>query len=394
MHKLGLLGTAMGLAAVLVGLLGTAGVAAPSSTAMRGVWIASVANTDWPSRQGLSAEQQRSEYRAMLDRAVANRMNAVFVQVRPTADAFWPSPLEPWSHWLTGQQGRDPGYDPMRFLVDEAHQRGLEFHAWFNPYRVSMTDDPNSLVPTHPARIHPEWTFSYGGKLYYDPGVPQVRRFVTDAIMDAVSRYDVDGVHLDDYFYPYPVDGQRIPDERTFAAHGKGFDNIDDWRRDNVNDLISGLDERVHAVRPRAEFGVSPFGIWRNASSDPAGSDTNGMESYSSIFADTRRWVREGWVDYVAPQVYWQFGHPAADYGKVVPWWSRTVEGTDVKLYIGQAAYKVGQPNWTDPAELTNHLAFNAGQPNVEGDLYFSAKSLTTVAEEAMARVVQDHYTP
>ncbi|MEV4729096.1 family 10 glycosylhydrolase [Saccharopolyspora sp. NPDC049426] len=394
MRKLGLLGTAMGLAAVLVGLLGATGVAAPPSTAMRGVWIASVANTDWPSRRGLSAEQQKSEYRAMLDQAVANRMNAVFVQVRPTADAFWPSPLEPWSHWLTGQQGRDPGYDPMRFLVDEAHQRGLAFHAWFNPYRVSMTDDPNSLVPTHPARVHPEWTFSYGGKLYYDPGVPQVRRFVSDAIMDAVSRYDVDGVHLDDYFYPYPVDGQRIPDERTFAAHGKGFDNIDDWRRDNVNDLIAGLDERVHAVRPRAEFGVSPFGIWRNASSDPAGSDTKGMESYSSIFADTRRWVREGWVDYIAPQVYWQFGHPAADYAKVVPWWSRTVEGTDVKLYIGQAAYKVGQPNWTDAAELTKHLTFNAGQPNVEGDIYFSAKSLNTVAKEAMAQVIQDHYTP
>lgn len=394
MRRVGLLGTAMGLTAILLGLLGTAGIAAPSSTEMRGVWIASVANTDWPSRPGLSAEQQRAEYRAMLDQAVANRMNAVFVQVRPTADAFWPSTLEPWSHWLTGQQGRDPGYDPMRFLIDEAHQRGLEFHAWFNPYRVSMTDDPNSLVPAHPARIHPEWTFSYGGKLYYDPGVPQAREFVSNAIMDAVSRYDVDGVHLDDYFYPYPVAGQAIPDERTFAAHGKGFDNIDDWRRDNVNELVSGLDKRVHAARPDAEFGVSPFGIWRNASSDPAGSDTRGMESYSSIFADTRRWVREGWVDYIAPQVYWQFGHPAADYAKVVPWWSRTVEGTDVKLYVGQAAYKVGQPNWTDPAELTNHLSFNADQPNVEGDLYFSAKSLTTVARDAMARVVNDHYTP
>ena len=393
MRKLGVLGTAMGVAAVLLGLMGTTGVAAPSSTAMRGVWIASVANTDWPSRQGLSAEQQRSEYRALLDQAVANRMNAVFVQVRPTADAFWTSALEPWSHWLTGQQGRDPGYDPMRFLIDEAHQRGLEFHAWFNPYRVSMTDDPNSLVPSHPARVHPEWTFAYDGKLYYDPGVPQAREFSTAAIMDAVSRYDVDGVHLDDYFYPYPADGKPIPDERTFAAHGKGFDNIDDWRRDNVNDLISGLHEKVRAARPDADFGVSPFGIWRNASSDPAGSDTKGMESYSSIFADTRRWVREGWVDYIAPQVYWQFGHPSADYAAVVPWWSQTVAGTGVKLYIGQAAYKVGQPSWTDPAELTRHLAFNAGQPGVQGDIYFSAKSLTTVAADAMARVVHDHYT-
>ncbi|RRO18414.1 hypothetical protein EIL87_07650 [Saccharopolyspora rhizosphaerae] len=361
---------------------------------MRGVWIASVANTDWPSRPGLSPEQQRAEYRAVLDQAVANHLNAVFVQVRPTADAFWPSPWEPWSHWLTGQQGRDPGYDPLRFLVDEAHQRGLEFHAWFNPYRVSMSDDPNSLVPAHPARLHPEWTFSYGGKLYYDPGVPQAREFVTTAIMDAVSRYDVDGVHLDDYFYPYPVEGAQLPDERTFASHNRGFHNIDDWRRDNVNQLVAGLHEKVRAARPDAEFGVSPFGIWRNASSDPAGSDTKGAESFSAIFADTRRWVREGWVDYIAPQVYWQFGHPSADYAKVVPWWSRTVEGTDVKLYIGQAAYKVGQPKWEDPAELTRHLGFNAGQPRVEGDVYFSATSLTTVARNAMTRVVHDHYTP
>ncbi|MDI2027339.1 family 10 glycosylhydrolase [Saccharopolyspora sp. TS4A08] len=392
MRRLGSLGTALGLAAVLLGLLGTAGVAAPSSTEMRGVWIASVANTDWPSRPGLSVEQQQAEYRAMLDQAVANRMNAVFVQVRPTADAFWPSTVEPWSHWLTGQQGRDPGYDPMRFLVDEAHQRGLEFHAWFNPYRVSMTDDLNALVPTHPARVHPEWTFAYGGKRYYDPGVPQVRDLVTSAITDAVSRYQVDGVHLDDYFYPYPVDGRAIPDERTFAEHGKGFANIDDWRRDNVNELVSGLHDRVHALRPDAEFGVSPFGIWRNASSDPTGSNTKGMESYSAIFADTRRWVQEGWVDYIAPQVYWQFGHPSADYAAVVPWWSRTVSGTGVDLYIGQAAYKVGQPGWTDPAELSNHLAFNASQPHVAGDLYFSAKSLTTVARDAMTRVVNDHY--
>ncbi|SFT07258.1 glycoside hydrolase family 10 protein [Saccharopolyspora flava] len=392
MRRLGLLGTALGFAAVLLGLLGTAGVAAPSSTEMRGVWIASVANTDWPSRPGLPVEQQQAEYRALLDEAVANRMNAVFVQVRPTADAFWPSPVEPWSHWLTGQQGRDPGYDPMRFLVDEAHQRGLEFHAWFNPYRVSMTDDLNALVPSHPARLHPEWTFAYGGKRYYDPGLPQVRDLVTSAITDAVSRYQVDGVHLDDYFYPYPVEGQPIPDERTFAEHGKGFANIDDWRRENVNELVAGLHDRVHAIRPNAEFGVSPFGIWRNASSDPAGSNTRGMESYSAIFADTRRWVKEGWVDYIAPQVYWQFGHPAADYAAVVPWWSQTVSGTGVKLYIGQAAYKVGQPGWTDPAELSNHLAFNADQPHVEGDLYFSAKSLTTVARDAMARVVHDHY--
>ncbi|RKT86701.1 Uncharacterized lipoprotein YddW, UPF0748 family [Saccharopolyspora antimicrobica] len=384
---------ALGMVAVLLGVFSTAGAAAKApSTAMRGVWIASVANIDWPSKPGLSAEQQQAEYRKLLDQAVNNKLNAVFVQVRPTADAFWPSPHEPWSHWLTGEQGRDPGYDPLKFAVDEAHQRGLAFHAWFNPYRVSMQADPQALVPEHPARQHPDWTFAYGGKLYFDPGVPEAREFVTEAIMHAVRNYDVDGVHLDDYFYPYPVDGERIPDEDTFAEHGGDFTDIADWRRDNVNRLVSELDKRVHEARPDAQFGVSPFGIWRNASSDPDGSDTNGLESYSAIYADTRKWVKAGWVDYIAPQIYWPIGHSAADYAKLVPWWSETVTGTDVDLHIGQAAYRVGQEGWTDPGELSKHLTLNAENPGVKGDIYFSAKSLTSNAAEAIARVVEEHY--
>lgn len=387
------LGLALGLVAILLGVLGTSGAAAKApSTAMRGMWIAGVENIDWPSKPGLSAAQQQAEYRELLDQAVANKLNAVFVQVRPTADAFWPSPHEPWSHWLTGRQGQDPGYDPLRFMVDETHKRGLQFHAWFNPYRISMTDDPQALVPEHPARKHPEWTFAYGGKLYYDPGVPQAREFVTGAIMDAVEKYDVDGVHLDDYFYPYPVQGQEIPDEKTFAEHGKGFDDIADWRRHNVDQLVSDLDTRVHRAKPDAAFGISPFGIWRNASSDPAGSDTKGLESYSAIYADTRKWVREGWVDYIAPQVYWQIGHPAADYAALIPWWSKTVSGTGVDLYIGQAAYRVGNEGWTDPGELSAHLTLNSEHRGVKGDIYFSAKSLTTNAAEAMARLVREHY--
>lgn len=394
-HRLGL---ALAMATALSGVTAGAGTASPDvadstaaaaeSTQMRGVWIASVANTDWPTETGLSPQQQRDEYRALLDRAVADKMNSVFVQVRPSADAFWPSPHEPWSRYLTGEQGRDPGYDPMRFLVDEAHARGLQFHAWFNPYRVG---DPSTLTPDHPANRHPDWTFDYDGQRYYDPGVPQAREFVTNAIMDAVQRYEVDGVHLDDYFYPYPVDGTSIPDERTYRLHGKDFDNIEDWRRDNVDDLVSELDRRIHQARPDARFGISPFGIWRNASSDPAGSETNGLESYSAIYADTRKWVREGWVDYIAPQVYWPIGHAAADYAELIPWWSQTVAGTDVELYIGQAAYKIGQQGWSDPGQLSSHLTFNA-RHEVSGDIFFSATSLATNAAEAMARVVADHY--
>jgi uncharacterized lipoprotein YddW (UPF0748 family) len=360
---------------------------------MRAMWISSVVNIDWPSDQGLSVQEQQDELTAYYDQAVDLGLNAVFVQVRPTADAFWPSPHEPWSEWLTGTQGADPGYDPLEFAVAEAHERNLEFHGWFNPYRVSMHDDLDRLVEDHPARRNPDWVFAYGGRYYYDPGVPEVRAFVQDAIMDAVENYDLDGVHFDDYFYPYPVAGQEVPDADTFAEHGGGFDDIEDWRRDNVNALIREMDERIHDAKPHVKFGVSPFGIWRNASSDPAGSATRGFESYDGIYADSRRWVREGWVDYINPQVYWEIGHPAADYAALVPWWSDVVAGTDVSLYIGQAAYKVGTAGWEDPAELSDHLTFNQDHPEVDGDVYFSAVQLRTAAAEAMDIVYERHYS-
>ncbi|GAA4981967.1 hypothetical protein GCM10025734_02710 [Kitasatospora paranensis] len=196
-------------------------VAGPKAQ-LRGVWIASVVNIDWPSQAGLSAERLQTDFVGQLDRARARNMNAVFVQIRPTADAFWPSPYEPWSQWITGVQGEDPGWDPLEFMVRAAHERGLAFHAWFNPYRVSMQPDVTALVADHPARTHPEWTVSYGGKLYYNPGVPAARRFAQQAMLDAVRRYDVDGVHFDDYFYPYPVSGQDFPDDAAFAAYGRG----------------------------------------------------------------------------------------------------------------------------------------------------------------------------
>ena len=388
-----LLALALAVVAVLLGVIGTGGAAAvESTTRMRGMWISSVHNTDWPAPGDHSMHEQREHYRQLLNQAQESGLNAVFVQVRPTADAFWPSPHEPWSTWLTGEQGRDPGYDPLQFLVEETHRRGMQFHAWFNPFRVSTGDDPSALVPEHPARQHPEWTFRYGGELYYDPGVPQVRQFVTDAIAHAVDNYDVDGVHLDDYFYPYPVDGAPLPDQDTFAEHGSGFESIEQWRRWNVDEFVSGLDARVHRSDPRVRFGISPFGIWRNDDSDPAGSPTSGMESYSAQFADTRKWVRRSWVDYIAPQLYWPRGRADADYAALVPWWSKTVSGTDVDLYIGQAAYKVGQPGWTDPGELSEHLTLNQEHENVDGDLFFSATSLTTNAREAFEQLVDEHY--
>ncbi len=361
---------------------------------LRAMWIASVANIDWPSATGLTVATQQAEFRSWLDLAQRLHMNAVIVQIRPTADAFWPSPYEPWSKWLTGTQGADPGYDPLAFMVSEAHARNLEFHAWFNPYRVALDTHLNRLVANHPARLHPDWVFAYGGRLYYNPGIPAVRAFVEDAMMDAVTRYDIDAAHFDDYFYPYPSGGKAIPDSATYASYGGGFATIGDWRRNNVNLLVSEMNQRIRAAKPWVKFGISPFGIWRNASTDPTGSQTSGLQSYDEIYADSRLWVRNQWIDYIAPQIYWNIGFSAADYAKLVPWWSSVVAGTDVKLYIGQATYKVGtDSNWTDPAELTDHLFLNRGYPQVEGDAQFSAVDVRADRLGAQTRLVADHYT-
>ncbi|WP_433235196.1 family 10 glycosylhydrolase [Streptosporangium sp. CA-135522] len=364
---------------------------------LRAMWVASVANIDWPSKTGLSVSAQQAEFRAWLDLAVQKNMNAVVVQVRPTADAFWPSSYEPWSQWLSGTQGVDPGYDPLAFMVGEAHARNLEFHAWFNPYRVANHDDPTRLVPSHPARQNPGWRFAYGGKLYYNPGIPAVRDFIENAVMDAVTRYDLDGVHLDDYFYPYPVSGETIPDASTYAQYGAGFDNVGDWRRNNVNLLVQELDQRIHTAKSWVAFGVSPFGIWRNAATDPLGSRTSGMQSYDAIYADTRLWVKQGWVDYIAPQIYWHIGYPVADYAVLTAWWSAAVKDTGVQLLVGQAAYRAGASGqdaaWQQPGELTSHLYDNRQHPEVLGDIFFSAKDVRADRIGGISRLVADHYS-
>ncbi|MGC4943651.1 glycoside hydrolase family 10 protein [Kribbella sp. DT2] len=385
----------VGVLAVSVGLLvsglTSTATAAPASGCspdpktplrqFRASWVSSVVNIDWPSRTGLTAAQQKAELLTWYDDAVRQNHNAVVLQVRPTADAFWPSAVEPWSQYLTGKQGGDPGYDPLAFAVAEAHKRNLELHAWFNPYRLSMGTDLNALVPTHPARQHPDWVVTYGGKLYYNPGIPAARKLVEDAIMDAVSKYDIDGVHFDDYFYPYPVAGQTFDDAATFAQYGAGFSNVPDWRRNNIDLLIQELQHLIKAAKPWVKFGISPFAVWRNKATDAAGSDTTaGVQTYDDLAADTRKWVREEWIDYIVPQVYWAGGFAAADYDKIVPWWADQVRGTDVHLYIGQATYKVGtstqSPDWADPAELSDHLALNSTIPEVKGDIYFSAKDV------------------
>ncbi|MBB2943823.1 uncharacterized lipoprotein YddW (UPF0748 family) [Actinoplanes lutulentus] len=381
------------------GRCGVVPVRAPARE-LRGMWLTTVYNIDFPSKPGLSQAQVKAEYLKWLDLAEAQNHNAIFVHVRPSGDAFWPSAYAPWSNWLTGKlDGTDPGWDPMAFMIDEAHARNLEFHGWFNPYRGTQPapgggagTDLTKLAPNHPLLQHPEWRISYptgkNGRLYFDPGVPEARRFVEDAMLEAVEKYDLDGVHFDDFFYPYPEAGQDFPDNASFAKHGGGKSRAD-WRRDNVNTLVREMHERLAALKPWVKFGISPFGIWRNGGE---GSDTSGLESYDAIYADTRKWVREGWLDYIVPQLYWTIGFDKADYAKTLPWWVKTVKGTGVQLYIGMADYRVGEKgDWSDPAELDRQMALN-DKYGVQGQVHYSAKKVKANRLGSVTRYRDKHY--
>lgn len=341
---------------------------------LRAAWIATVTNIDWPSERGLNAYQQQAEYVELLDLLKGVGMNAVIVQVRPAADAFYPSSYEPWSEYLTGQQGKrpEPYYNPLAFMIAEARQRGMEFHAWFNPYRVSMKDSV-TFAANHPFYLHPEWFLKYGGKWYYDPGHPGAQEYVLQAIIETVRHYDVDAVHFDDYFYPYRIAGEVFPDSCSYRAYGNGYENIDDWRRSNVDFFVRELSYRVKKEKPHVKFGISPFGVWRNHDKDPDGSLTKaGQTNYDDLYADVLKWLREGWIDYVTPQLYWHIGFEAADYSVLVDWWSRHCYGR--QLFIGQAAYRIGRKGWEDPDELSNQIALNRRYKEVGGSMYFSAR--------------------
>lgn len=365
-----------------------------SQSEFRGVWIASVTNIDWPSNPYLSAEEQKNEFITILEESKKMGLNAVVVQIRPTADAFYPSQWNPWSKYLTGEQGKSPGYDPLAFMIEEAHARNLEFHAWFNPYRVSMDTRLDQLVPDHPARKNPDWVVSYGGKLWFDPGIPAVQDHIVDSIMEVVRNYDIDAVHFDDYFYPYPVQGQDFPDDETYQTYGKNFPDKGDWRRHNVNTLVQRVSQAIKSEKPGVKFGISPFGIWKNKSSDPTGSDTNGSESYFTVYADSRTWIRQGWLDYIAPQIYWNIGHPAADYAKLLAWWSGEVAGRNTHLYIGHAAYKIGNDNeaWDNPEEIPNQIKMIRQNAFAKGSIFFSYKDLNANRLGIKDRLANDLY--
>ena len=346
-----------------------------TNSTLRGAWISTVYNLDWPSAASTGKEaQQKAEYIAMLDKLQAMGMNAVFVQVRPSGDALYSSTIVPWSKVLTGKQGQHPGYDPLEFMIEETHRRGMSFHAWFNPFRANMDTKTAGLANNHVAVNHPEWIVNSGTQLIINPGIPDARQHVIDVIMEVVQNYKIDGVHLDDYFYPT---SGTFNDDNTFKLYNsKGIKNKGDWRRDNVNQFIEQLGKSIDRIKPEVEFGVSPFGVWRNKASDITGSDTKaGITSYDSYYADTRVWIKNEWIDYIAPQIYWSMTFNNARYDKLVDWWVNEVQGTKVDLYIGQAAYKVGTPEigWQNTQEITDQLTYNAKYNEVKGSIFFRA---------------------
>jgi len=345
---------------------------------LRGVWVSTVVNIDWPSEAGLPSTQQKQELLRILDAHQRAGMNAIFLQVRPSADAIYAKGKELWSRFLTGQQGMPPSplYDPLEFAIQEAHARGMELHAWFNPYRATFDLSEANVSAQHITKQHPEWFFTYAGKKLFNPGLPQVQQYIVDVIMQVVRNYDIDGVHFDDYFYPYPVAGQSIPDYPTYRHYGKDFRTIDDWRRNNVNQLIQTLADSIHSAKKYVKFGISPFGIWQNKKQDPAGSETSGLSGYGQLYADARTWLQQGWVDYINPQIYFPFNHRAAAFETLLTWWGENAYGKHV--YVGQAAYKAGSntTGWRNRSELPNQIRYLRRNPHIQGSVYFSSKSL------------------
>lgn len=341
----------------------------------RGTWIQCI-NGQF---QGLTPQQMQDNLTRQLDVCKAAGVNAVMFQVRGEADALYNSKYEPWSRFLTGTQGQDPGWDPLAWMIKQCHQRNMELHAWINPFRAK-TKGTKELSTLHPYVQHPERFFAYDGLLLFDPGLDVNHRYICSVVQDIVSRYDVDGLHIDDYFYPYPVAGQVIPDQKTFEAHSNGFKDIAEWRRFNVNSFIEMLYNTVHKTKPWVKFGVSPFGIYHNAKAGDKipGSDTRGLQNYDDLYADVLFWIDKGWVDYVVPQVYWEIGHSLADYERLVNWWASHASGRP--LYIGQdveRSVKAVDPKNATRNQQAPKLQQARTTKGVQGNCFWYSAALT-----------------
>jgi uncharacterized lipoprotein YddW (UPF0748 family) len=356
---------------ILALLLASLTAAFAAEPEFRAAWVATVHNLDWPSAPGLPEARQKAQLRAILDRAAELKLNAILLQVRPASDALYASEKEPWSQFLTGRQGNAPGYDPLQFAIDEAHARGIELHAWINPFRAA-TNVNTPLAANHLAKVHPEWVRRVGQQLWVDPGEPAARAYVLDVIQDIVRRYDVDGVHIDDYFYPYPTKpgASTFPDDSTWERHGaKTGMTRADWRRENINDFVRSMYQTVKATKPSVRVGISPFGIWRPRV--PATIEAQ-LDAYNQLFADSRKWLAEGWCDYLAPQLYWGIQPAKQSFPVLLDWWRAQSRGKAV--WPGIATDRIGASR---PAqEIIDQIALTRRGTTSPGHIHWSMKAL------------------
>ena len=362
----------------------------------RGVWVATVANIDWPVSGTDSWEKQKKDYLALLDYYKGLHFNAVIVQIRTSGDALYPTKLAPWSKYLTGQQGTAPKTqeNPLNWMIDAAHQRGLEFHAWLNPYRATMDLNTAGLNPNHDFHKHRKWMLKYGSKWYYDPGLPEVKTHLLQIIDEVVENYDIDAIHFDDYFYPYREPNVEFPDQASYAAYKKPGQSKDDWRRQNVDQLILALSETIKNKKPWVQFGISPFGVWRNQSKDPKGSPTQaGQTNYDDLFADVILWMKNGWIDYLIPQLYWSMEHRLASHRVLADWWSNNSYG--VPVYLGNGPYKIREDSdaaWKEPKELITQVHYGRTLPQIQGNAFFSARSIYTKNQDIAQLLKKEVY--
>ena len=330
---------------------------------MKGVWITTVYNQDWPSSSSKgNVEIQKSEFINILEDVMSLGIDTIVVQIRPKSDALYKSSINPWSDILTGVQGKDPGYDPLEFILEESHKRNIKVHGWLNPYRVTTSGTNLSVLSANNfARNNPQTVIKYNNAMFYNPGLPEVREYIVNTVAEIVRNYNIDGIHFDDYFYP----GENIDDNYAYRRYGNGV-SLGDFRRRSVDEMVKACYEVIKSINGNVKFGISPRGIWKNKSSDVSGSDTSGSESYYDIYADTRTWIKNNWLNYVVPQVYWEIGNKVADYSKLIPWWANEVINTNVKLYIGQGIYKEAVAR-----ELLKQIELNK-KYNINGSILFS----------------------
>ena len=349
-------------------------------TEFRGFWVATVVNIDWPKNGNDGIEKQKTDYLKILNFYQDLNFNAAIVQIRTAGDAFYDSEYAPWSRFLTGEEGKAPNTEEslLNWMIDETHERGMEFHAWLNPYRATFDLKTEILSPVHDFNLHPEWMLKYGKKYYYNPGLPEVRQRMVSVIDEIVANYDVDAIHFDDYFYPYTIKDEVFHDSLTYNYYRLPEQSLDNWRRSNMDSLIKNSFQTIKARKPWVQFGVSPFGVWKNKSTDPKGSDTKaGQTIYENLYADPLLWMEEEWLDYIVPQVYWSIDLEVASHQKILDWWAANSKNTN--LYIGNGPYKIRSNSdkaWDKKKELPNQLTLSRNSEAVTGNVFFSAKSL------------------